>query len=47
MLALEMLGAWLGASALLLGFLAWCDWRTQRRLRRDKIIRQVNDASRI
>jgi hypothetical protein len=30
MLALEILGAWLGAAALLLGFLAWRDWRTQR-----------------
>jgi hypothetical protein len=47
MFTLEVMGAWLGASALLLGFLWFCDWRLSRRIRKENIIRQVNDASRI
>lgn len=44
MAILAFMGAWLGASALLLGYLWICDKVTTRRQRRDNIIRQVNDA---
>ena len=41
MFTLEVMGAWLGASALLLGFLWLCDWRTSRRIRKLKIMDRV------
>lgn len=42
MFFLELVGVWIGASVLLFGFLAFCDYRTQREYRRRNIMRQVN-----
>lgn len=42
MALLELIGVWAGASMLLLGVLAYCDWRTRREIRKRKIIREVN-----
>ncbi len=37
----ELMGVWAGASVLLLGFLKYCDWQTQRELRKRQIMREV------
>lgn len=43
---LELIAVWVGASGLLLGFLKYCDYQTQREIRKQQIIRQVNGDAR-